>query len=165
MNNPFYVHMERKNRKEISYPFILIPTFLWIGFVCSISFMEAWLKFRAPNVSLSIGLGIGKLVFSALNIVEWFFSITILILIILNKKIMNIKKITLLIIPILILISQTFFLLPLLNERTDIISQGIIAPKSSIHFLYILVEFIKVIYLFIFGLKIIYDSAYEISSN
>ncbi|CCB92012.1 putative membrane protein [Waddlia chondrophila 2032/99] len=157
--------MERKNRKEISYSFILIPTFLWIGFVCSISFMEAWLKFRAPNVSLSIGLGIGKLIFSALNIVEWFFLITTLMLILFNKKILKFRKTKILIIPILILLSQTFFLLPLLNERTDIISQGMIAPKSSIHVFYILVEFIKVISLFIFGLRIIYDSAYEISSN
>ena len=41
--------------------------FLWIGFVGAISFMEAWLKFKAPGVTMPIGLGIGKLVFNALN--------------------------------------------------------------------------------------------------
>ena len=54
-------------------------TFLWIGFVCAISFMEAWLKFQAPEVTLSIGLGIGRLVFQTLNKIEWVFAIGIII--------------------------------------------------------------------------------------
>lgn len=46
----------------------IIPCiFLWLGFVCAISFMEAWLKFRAPHVTLVIGLSIGRLIFSALK--------------------------------------------------------------------------------------------------
>ena len=44
--------------------------FIWAGFVCAISFMEAWLKFRAPGVTLPVGLSIGRLIFSALNKVE-----------------------------------------------------------------------------------------------
>ena len=38
--------------------------------VFAISFLEAPLKFRAPEVTLRIGLGIGRLVFRALNIAE-----------------------------------------------------------------------------------------------
>ncbi len=45
-------------------------TFLWLGMVLAISFLEAPLKFRAPNVTLQIGLGIGRLVFRMLNSVE-----------------------------------------------------------------------------------------------
>ncbi len=52
--------------------------FMWMGFICAISFMEAWLKFRAPGVTVPIGLGIGKLVFGALNRVEWVFALVIL---------------------------------------------------------------------------------------
>ncbi len=44
--------------------------FIWLGMVLAISFLEAPLKFRAPGVSLPIGLGIGRLVFRALNAVE-----------------------------------------------------------------------------------------------
>jgi hypothetical protein len=44
-------------------------TFVWLGMVLAISFLEAPLKFRAPNVTLQIGLGIGRLVFRALNTV------------------------------------------------------------------------------------------------
>ena len=44
--------------------------FVWLGMVVAISFIEAPLKFRAPGVSLQVGLGIGRLVFRALNAAE-----------------------------------------------------------------------------------------------
>jgi hypothetical protein len=40
-------------------------TFVWLGMVLAISFLEAPLKSRVPQVSLRIGLGIGRLVFRA----------------------------------------------------------------------------------------------------
>ncbi len=58
--------------------FIVTCTFVWAGFIAAISFMESWLKFRAPNVTITVGgLSIGKLVFSALNKVEWAFTIIV----------------------------------------------------------------------------------------
>src|SRR3954469_24422250 len=45
-------------------------TFVWLGMVVAISFLEAPLKFRAPGVTLAVGLGIGRLVFRALNVAE-----------------------------------------------------------------------------------------------
>ncbi len=44
--------------------------FVWLGMVLAISFIETPLKFRAPGVTLQIGLGIGRLVFRALNACE-----------------------------------------------------------------------------------------------
>ncbi|HQO86046.1 MAG TPA: hypothetical protein PKX84_00190, partial [Bacteroidia bacterium] len=52
-------------------PIALIASTLWIGFVSAISFMEAWLKFRAPGITIPLGLGIGRLVFNVLNKIEW----------------------------------------------------------------------------------------------
>ena len=43
---------------------------VWLGMVLAISFLEAPLKFRAPGITLALGLGIGRLVFAALNRVE-----------------------------------------------------------------------------------------------
>jgi hypothetical protein len=40
-------------------------TFVWLGMVLAISFLEAPLKFRAAGVTLRIGLGIGRLVLRA----------------------------------------------------------------------------------------------------
>jgi hypothetical protein len=44
--------------------------FIWFGMVAAVSLLEAPLKFRAPGVTLELGLGIGRLVFRALNCVE-----------------------------------------------------------------------------------------------
>ena len=45
-------------------------TFVWLGMVVAISFLEAPLRFQAPGMTLAIGLGIGRLVFRALNVAE-----------------------------------------------------------------------------------------------
>jgi hypothetical protein len=50
--------------------YIAMLVFVWVGFILAISFMEAWLKFLAPGITLELGLGIGKLIFNALNRVE-----------------------------------------------------------------------------------------------
>ena len=48
----------------------IAATFVWLGIVLAICFVETPLKFRAPGVTVPIGLGIGRLVFRALNIAE-----------------------------------------------------------------------------------------------
>ena len=35
----------------IPFPLAVGASFVWLGFVGAISFMEAWLKFRAPGVT------------------------------------------------------------------------------------------------------------------
>lgn len=52
-------------------------TFVWLGMVLAISFLEAPLKFRAPGVTIRVGLGIGRIVFRALNLVEVFLAIVV----------------------------------------------------------------------------------------
>jgi hypothetical protein len=48
---------------------VAVP-FLWCGAVLGISFLEAPLKFRAPGITVALGVGIGRLVFRALNALE-----------------------------------------------------------------------------------------------
>ncbi len=42
-------------------------TFVWLGMILAISFLEAPIKFRAPGITIPLGVGIGRLVFRALN--------------------------------------------------------------------------------------------------
>ena len=53
-----------------------VAVFIWLGMVLAISFLEAPLKFRAPGVDIPIGLGIGRIVFRALNRVEIALALT-----------------------------------------------------------------------------------------
>lgn len=43
---------------------------VWFGMVAAISFLETPLKFRVPGITTELGLGIGRIVFTALNTVE-----------------------------------------------------------------------------------------------
>lgn len=148
--------MKAPNRQIVIYSSILVSTFVWIGFVCAISFMEAWLKFRAPNVSLSTGLSIGKLIFSALNKVEWILGGISITAAFLDNHSPKLVKSPFLVIPILILVLQTFWLLPSLNERADIIIHGLNTLPSSVHFYYLILEFAKIFLLFMLGTSVVY---------
>jgi hypothetical protein len=132
----------------------IIAIFLWIGFVCAISFMEAWLKFQAPGVTLTIGLSIGKLVFAALNRVEIVLSLTILV-IVLRGRLFVLGREIFFFIAVVVLILQTTIVLPLLTDRIDVYLMGKIPPPSNAHFYFIALEVIKIISLFIFGFKLL----------
>lgn len=139
---------------QVKSPIALISVFVWIGFVCAISFMEAWLKFQAPGIDLAIGLGIGKLVFAALNKVEWVLGISIFISLLLAKE--NFIKGTnlLYLFTMLILLVQSFWLLPALDERADLYIQQVDIGPSNLHFYYVAMEVLKVFCLTIFGIKL-----------
>ena len=57
---------------------------LWLGMVLAISFLEAPVKFRAPGITLALGLGIGRLVFAALNRFEAVLAVAVLIAVVLG---------------------------------------------------------------------------------
>jgi len=137
----------------VQYPVAAISTFLWIGFVGAISFMEAWLKFRAPGITLPLGLGIGKLVFNALNKAELAFAMAIVVNLLLSGVIWKWKHF-LLLIPIVLLLIQTIWLLPALDTRADLHIQALPVPPSNLHFYYVGIEVVKVICLFIFGITL-----------
>ena len=132
----------------------IISVFLWIGFVCAISFMEAWLKFSGPGVTIPIGLGIGRLVFSALNKVEWLLGLLIIGNLIVSKNKLATFSNLLYFIPILLLVLQTFWLLPALDARAEIYIQGQIPPASTLHYYFVGIEIIKIGCLTIFGIKL-----------
>lgn len=126
--------------------------YLWLGFVLAISFLEAWLKFQAPGITIPLGLGIGRLVFFALNKTEWFFAVLILLMQIKsgNWKQIRIEWSALLI----ILLLQTFWLLPLLDVRAEKVIQMVEIEPSNLHYYYVALEMIKVLILFVFGKKL-----------
>lgn len=137
--------------KQVRYPSIVIATFVWIGFLGAISFMEAWMKFRAPGIDIVLGLGIGRLVFNALNKMEWAMALIILISYLVDKPTSWHRQFTALIIALSILILQTFYLLPALDARAEMHIQGMDVTHSYLHLYYILLEVIKMISLLCFG--------------
>lgn len=139
---------------RLQHPIALISVFVWVGFVCAISFMEAWLKFRAHGVTLPIGLGIGRLVFQALNRVEWTLAVAIFIDLLWHRKAWPPRY--LVILPFVVLIVQTAWLLPALDQRAMLIIHGQGAQPSSLHFIYVGFEVLKVAALVILGIRMLH---------
>lgn len=53
--------------------------------------------------------------------------------------------------PLFILLLQTFWLPTILNHKVEMYIQGQNVPESNIHFIYIILEVIKVICLILYG--------------
>ncbi|BDS12689.1 hypothetical protein [Aureispira anguillae] len=127
---------------------------IWSGMVLGISFLEAPLKFQAPNITLSLGLGIGQLVFAALNKFECLFVLFLLVWLIFQYKQLDKLTTLVLLIPLVIVTIQSLWLLPLLSTRIDKILAGISIAKSNHHFYYVVLEAIKVVFLITSFIKI-----------
>jgi hypothetical protein len=124
-------------------------TFVWLGMVAAISFLEAPLKFRAPNVTLQIGLGIGRLVFRALNRAEIVFAIVIVAVIVARPPAVGV--IAAFAIALATLAAQLAVVRPRLNRRSDKVLAGLNAPRSRGHYAYVGLEVVKVIALVVAG--------------
>jgi len=138
---------------EVKNPLAIAVVYLWIGFVCAISFMEAWLKFRAPDVNIQIGLGIGRLVFSALNKAEWVFVTAIFFSFFVPKQSLFLINNLFYYIPFILLLIQTIWILPALDKRAEMHIHKMEVEASLLHIYYIVMEAIKVISLLIFSFK------------
>jgi hypothetical protein len=128
-------------------------TFTWLGMVAAISFLEAPLKFRAPNVTLQIGLGIGRRVFRALNSVEVVFAIAILAIFLVGPP--SVGASVAFGIAFAALIVQLVAVRPWLNRRSDKVLAGLNAPRSRGHYAYVGFEVIKVIALAVAGVLLL----------
>lgn len=132
---------------------IVLPAaaFTWLGMVLAISFLEAPLKFRAPGVTVPLGLGIGRIVFAALNRAE-----LALLLVVGGALAVGPRS------PALVGMAgvlaallgvQLGLLRPALKRRSDRVLAGddTDAPRSRHHLAYIALEVVKVVVLAALG--------------
>ena len=128
-------------------------TFVWLGMVVAISFLEAPLKFRAPGVTLQIGLGIGRLVFRALNSAEVLIAVGIVVAMGLSHP--RVSVIVALGIALGVLIVQLAVVRPRLARRSDAVLAGQNAPRSRAHYVYVALEVVKLVALALGGILLL----------
>ena len=126
---------------------IALP-FLWLGLILGISVIETPLKFQAPGITTALGLGIGRLVFHVLNLVE---LVIACVLVIVVARQARDWPFALLGGVIAILLVQAFWLRPLLDDRAVRIIAGEDVPASSLHLAYIALEGVKLVALPVLG--------------
>jgi hypothetical protein len=128
-------------------------TFVWLGMVLAISFLEAPLKFRAPNVTLQIGLGIGRLVFRALNTVEVAFALVVLAVVVDGP--MPTRVAIAFAVAFATLAVQLIAVRPRLTRRSEEVLAGSDAPRSRAHYAYIGLEVVKAAALIVAGILLL----------
>jgi hypothetical protein len=131
---------------------IAIP-FVWFGLIAGISFLEAPLKFQAPNITIPLGLGIGRLIFFWLNKIEIILAVLLLISFFFDRPRGKFPLASFGII-VFLLILETVWLLPVLDARATEVINGTAAPFSNLHLIYIAFDAIKFILLFALGMSI-----------
>ena len=133
-----------------SWAVAVVAIFVWLGMVLAISFLEAPLKFRAPDVTLRIGLGIGRLVFQALNGAE--IVLAAVALVALSFDLPPTRIVAAIIVAIVALAGQLLAVRRWLNRRSDAVLAGQEGPRSRAHYVYIGLELIKVVALLVSGI-------------
>jgi hypothetical protein len=121
--------------------------------VVAISFLEAPLKFRAPGVTVPLGLGIGRLVFRALNVVEtaWAALLVAGILVAGPAAGVVVAGAT----AVVVLVIQLVGVRPRLTRRSDRVLAGEDVPRSHAHYAYIGLEVVKVVALLATGILLL----------
>jgi hypothetical protein len=136
----------------------LAVPFVWFGMVLAISFVETPLKFRAPGITVPLGLGIGRLVFRALNAAELALAATLtLALLASNADDVNAGgKATIVLITIwTLLLVQVIVLRPRLDRRVRQLIDGQNPPRSHLHLAYVAAECAKVVLLPALGILLV----------
>ncbi|MGD3112561.1 hypothetical protein [Streptomyces sp. YGL11-2] len=128
-------------------------SFVWLGMVLAISFLEAPLKFRAPGVTLPIGLGIGRLVFQALNLIEALLALVLIAAVALGGPPASVGALTA--VSVLLLAVQLAVIRPRLNRRSDRVLAGEALPRSRAHLFYVATETSKVLSLLALGISVL----------
>lgn len=127
--------------------------FVWLGMVLAISGLETPLKFRAPGITRALGLGIGRLVFGALNIAE----LALLAVLTLTLAGSSPDALAMALVAGLwaVLLIQIIVLRPRLDRRAQLIICGAAPPPSSLHHLYVALEGVKLLVLPALGMLLV----------
>ncbi len=114
---------------------------VWIGLIVALSFIETPLKFLAPDVTLPIALGIGRLVLTAANIAGAVLLVTMTVLSFVRPRVGRPALIVLVSIWVVFVV-EVALVRPALNARTDLILAGGDPGSSLLHVVYIVLDVI-----------------------
>jgi hypothetical protein len=141
----------------VTVPLAIVPLgvpFVWLGMVLAISFVETPLKFRAPGITVPLGLGIGRLVFRVLNAAELALAAALTLALVTSttgrSTIAGVPAAVLIALWVLLVVQVTV-LRPRLDRRAHELIHGDAPPRSRLHLAYIAAECAKVLLLPAFG--------------
>jgi len=125
--------------------------FLWVGMTIGVSMLATPMRFTAETVTREIALDIGRVVFAALNKAELVALLMLLVVVRASGRTAQLWSFCGAL--ALIVLTQSVWLTPELAERTQIIIDGGVPPKSYAHAIYSSLELIKIGLLLVLGFR------------
>jgi hypothetical protein len=140
---------------------LVAVAFTWLGMVLAISFVETPLRFRAPGITVPLGLGIGRLVFRALAVAELALAVALTVAVVLanGTGVVGAAMWTLIALLWAVLAVQVGVLRSRLDQRARLIVTGENLPRSRLHLAYVALEGIKVVLLPVAGVVLVVGTA------
>lgn len=120
---------------------VLVLASAWAGFLVGVSFLATPVKFLAPSLSLPVALDVGRQMFLIFNRSEVVLGAFMLLLLLWGLR--TTAAISLGAVLDLLILTQTFWMLPILDARVETILQGGTPAQSSLHTFYVIVECVK----------------------
>ena len=126
---------------------VIVPS-VWLGLIIGLSLLEAPLKFSAPGITTELGLGIGRIMFTALGIAGWIL-LAVMVLASLARPRLDRVGWVLLGGMALMLVLETLVIRPFLNARSDMVVAGGDPGESILHYAYIAAEGVLIVLLLV----------------
>jgi hypothetical protein len=119
----------------------------WFALVIGVSFLATTAKFLAPSLTLPVALDVGMHTFRVLNNVEWVLAALLLLIVLGGTR----SKFAVLAaaIAVLCVVAETFWLYPILDQRTAMIIAGSQPPKTIHHGVFVYLQGLKLVLLLV----------------
>ena len=126
-------------RDRVALALRLVLPAVWLGLIIAIDFIEAPLKFQAPGITIPLGLGIGRLVFTAMNAVEVVLAVVLAVALLRRPRPARAVLGAAGLVAALLLV-KTAVIRPLLAAHTEAVLAGTSSGGSFAHYAYIAVD-------------------------
>lgn len=122
-----------------------VVAILWLGLLIGVSFLATPVKFQAPSLDLPAALDVGRVTFALSTRVEWGLWLLLAVAAAFSRT--RLAEWGVLIVLGIALAAQSFWLLPILDERVGRIIAGAQVESAPHHLIYVAVEGGKVLLL------------------
>ena len=130
---------------------LTLVALIWLGMILGVSGLATPIKFQAVSLTLPVALDVGQTTFAAFNKLEWLMAALLIAAIVVSRLKPTSLPALLSAAAVIIVLLQTFWLLPALDARVSAVIAGDALPPSSFHMLYVVAEGLKLLALIVIG--------------
>lgn len=128
-------------------PIVLILLCLMTGIFITVSFLETPMKFQVTGMTLPVALELGILMFGISTKIQCVCLIFILAGMLISRKVYTNTDFIIIIVIFTLLLLEILWMLPVLNNRAHLLSEGKPVSSSEIHNYFIYAESAKAFFL------------------